>query len=90
MLIIKYFFIHLSKKQLKTIKIMNTNRKLLIEILAELTGKNNIWVMKNLKNINLEQLINTCIDDCKEDIIDYKNYIIWESLQKSITNVDLY
>ena len=70
---------------------MKNNRKLLIALLSEMTGKTQTYIINNLNKIDLNVIVNNVPDVCAEDDMqDYKQYKSFESLQKAVPSVDLY
>ena len=68
--------------------INNNNRKTLIEILAQHTGTSNKYVLENIENINLKEILTTT-SECPIDTQDLKVFNMWRSLQEQVGHIDL-
>jgi len=68
--------------------INNNNRKTLVEILAQHTGTSNKYVIENIENINLKEILTTT-SDCPIDTEDLQVFNMWRSLQTAIGHMDL-
>lgn len=68
----------------------NNNRKTLVEILAQHTGKSNKDILSDPNAINLKDVLTLCWSGCEVDKEDLKTFKAWSSLQMSLTKGDLY
>jgi len=68
--------------------INNNNRKTLVEILAQHTGTSNKYVIENIENINLKEILTTT-SECPVDTQDLQVFKMWESLQVAVGHTDL-
>ena len=67
---------------------MKNNRKILLNILSEHTGKSNNYILNNLDKINLYDIFYTSSVDTI-DYEDYKEFKAFADLQK-VVNHDLF
>ena len=74
------------------------NRKTLLNILSEHTGKSNNYILNNLDKINLHEIFFKCPSEIiigkfafvnPEDIKDFKEFKAFADLQKAV-DADLY